>query len=414
MIRLLGGRAGGAERLFCDLANLLDGAGYDVTVVRCDTSPDPIPFALAPTVDQHNLWTRRARARLRYRALDALAAGYRPLRTRSAAAAAVFAPADWLSKNLYFVRALRTYLRTACPDLVISFLPPANTPSLLAGWLTGVAVVPTNHNVPAEDYDSPTRWDQNPIDRALRRRSLAAATRIHVLFPSFAAWFPPELRDRVVAVPNGVAPEFLAPAPPVARRKVVVAAGRLADVKNYAVLVDAWAHVAPRFPDWRVEIHGTGPLEPTLAQQIARLGLTASVRLCGHTSAMREVYRTSEIMAHPAKFEGFGLSAAEALASGCPVVAFADCAGIKEFVLDGTNGVMVDRAGGAPAFAAALARLIEDEPLRARLRAGCGPSLADYTPDAFRARWTRLLSEDLGLRPGPPRANVGGNTGNPR
>lgn len=385
VIRLLNGRMGGAERLFCDVANMLAEAGFEVTIAYCDSRDAPIGYALSPKIARLNLWAKAAREAPGYAALDSLARAYPRV--------GALAPVEWLSSNLYFLRRLHTLARNLRPDVMISFMPPANTPALLAGWLAGVKVLPTNHNVPVHDYRSKIRWDQNPIDKALRLWSLRKADRIHVLFPVFAEWFPAELQSRIVAVPNAISPAFLEPAPETVRRRRIVGVGRLTDVKNYGVLIEAWALLADKHPDWSVEIYGSGPKRKELQARIHELSLEESVRLMSHSSEIKQIYLESEIMAHPALFEGFGLSVAEALALGCPVVAFSDCPGVNQIVKEGVNGLLVERARGAEALAAGLDRLISDEALRLALRARGRESLEPYRPELFRERWLGLVDE---------------------
>jgi glycosyltransferase involved in cell wall biosynthesis len=385
VIRLLAGRVGGAERLFCDVASLLADAGFEVTIVYCDSRQAPIAYALSPKVSRINLWAKAARRAPWYLALDAAARGYPKL--------GALAPVEWLSSNLYFLRRLHAVARGLRPDVMISFLPPANTLTLLAGWMAGTKVLPTNHCVPVHDYRSAIRWDQNPLDKLLRFWSLRTADRIHVLFPTYATWFPEALQAKVVAIPNAVSPSFLEPVAPTKRQRRIVGVGRLNDVKNYGVLVEAWALLAAKYPDWSVEIYGSGPQRKELLARIQELSLEDSVHLMAHSNAIKQIYLESEIMVHPALFEGFGLSVAEALALGTPVVAFRDGAGVSELVHDGVNGLLVDREGGAQALAQGIERLITDEALRQELRARCRDSLHAYRPEIFRERWIGLVGE---------------------
>ncbi len=385
VMRMLGGRSGGAERLFCEMANMFAESGYDVTCLTCEASAEPPFFDLSPSVTRLNLWGKAARRQPFYKVLDGLARFYRDH--------GFMAPADWLAKHLYFMRRLEVVFRTGKPDVVISFMPPANTVALLAGRVAGVKVIPTNHNVPEQDFESTERWDQNPIDRKLRLWSLYTAARVHVLAPSFVGWFPARLRPKVVALTNYVPPEFESYNPTTLRCKEILAVGRLAKVKNYSVLIAAWAKIAKQHPDWRVSIYGVGPLEGALQKQINKCGLSQSIFLRGHCANMLPVYASAEIFCHPALFEGFGLSPAEALACGLPVVAFADCAGTNEFVHDDVNGLMLDRASGADGLAAALSRLITDKVLRQRLRDAGPRSIEGLSFDAFRKRWVGLVEE---------------------
>ena len=384
VIRLLVNRSGGAERIYCELANMLAARGYEVTCLHYDAAGGRPFFPIDPRVELINLHPDPP-----------------PIRHRLArwASRRFFVPRSlrdkwgWFAANDIFIAQLHDFFTLARPDVVLTFMPPANTPALLAAAGTGVKVVPTNHNVPLEDYTSPERWDPNPIDRKHRLEALDHAARIHVIFSRFGEWFPDHLRSRVVAMPNYVSGEFLSAVPKAVREPCILAVGRIAGVKNYDTLLAAWALIARDHPEWKVVVYGTGPQLKTLKAEAKRLGVEESFLLPGHRGNLGEEYARMSIFCHPAYFEGFGLSVAEALALGMPVVAFSDCAGVNEFVKDGYNGLMVDRAGGAPALAEALKRLIEDEALRRRLGDNGPESVAGFTEERYAQGWVDLIEE---------------------
>jgi glycosyltransferase involved in cell wall biosynthesis len=68
---------------------------------------------------------------------------------------------------------------------------------------------------------------------------------------------------------------------------------------------------------------------------------------------------------YPSTYEGFGLPLAEAMAAGCPVIA-ADRTALPEVL--GDAGILVE-AEDAGAWADAMRRVLDDEPLRTRLAA---------------------------------------------
>jgi len=285
----------------------------------------------------------------------------------------------------------REFTRRA-PDVVISFMPPANTPALLAGRLSGVKVIPTNHSVPEQDYRSKSRWDQNPIDRFLRLKLLDHAFRVQVLFPEFGEWFPSHIRRKIRVIENYVTDEF-GKVPAGSRKKRILAVGLLSQVKNYVALIDAWALLRDEFPDWEVLIYGDGPQRKFLRQRIIQKGVANQVKLKGRCSNIEDVYREGEILCHPALFEGFGLSVAEALVCGLPVVAYADCAGVNQFVHHDKNGLMVPRQEGAAGMAAALGSLMRDEALRERLRKAAPASVARFSRRAYFDKWLALIED---------------------
>lgn len=381
VIRQLGGRSGGAERIFCELANILVDSGYNVTCLHFDTKDTPPFYPLSPRVELINLYgkprTSRQRRAMLIQRLPFVSANLRN-------------QAMWDERNDFFLSQLRDYFRYAKPALAISLMPPANTVSLLAAAGTSVKVVATNHNVPKEDYESPHRWDPNPVDRRLRKEVLSHAAAIHVLFPSFGDWFPSHLTERIVAIPNYVSPEFTPPIE-VHRENLILAVGRLAEVKNYMQLVRSWATLANDFPDWKVVIYGTGPQQSELNDEITKLGLAKSFVLGGHRSDLGSEYARAAIFCHPAHFEGFGLAPAEALHMNVPVVSYKDCPGVNQFVKDGYNGLAVVRDGERDNLASALRQLMQDEALRKTLGSNGPQSVSAFTQDRYRANWINLI-----------------------
>src|SRR5690606_30873387 len=112
--------------------------------------------------------------------------------------------------------------------------------------------------------------------------SLRYAAAVHVLFPTFAEWLPPDIRRKTRAIPNYVSPTILTTRPRDRRQKTIIAVGRLSKVKNYSVLVDAWARLAASFPEWNVRLFGVGAEKERLARQIAEAGIVNSFHLEGH------------------------------------------------------------------------------------------------------------------------------------
>jgi glycosyltransferase involved in cell wall biosynthesis len=380
VIRNLTERSGGAERVFCDLANGLHGLGHKVTCAYFDPKIGNLFYPISQNIERINLWVEvpaRPSRLLRF-----LSTAWIQIKTAQM-------KLDWEISHGAFVRQLRHLFMARRPDVVISFLPSANTPVLIAASQTGTSVICTNHNVPEQDYSNPGRWDPSPWDRKLRLEALEHANQIHVLFESFSNFFPRHLQDRVITIPNYI-PAGMSPLC-TAREKIIVGVGRLAPVKNFGILIEAWSSLAIRFPDWRVEIYGVGPQASELLETIHQRGLDKSMFLMGHRSMMQEVYAGASIMCHPALFEGFGLAPAEALACGTPVVAFSDCAGVNEFVFDGINGIMVDRRQGASALARGLENLMENENTRRQLAERAPASVAMFSLDNFLRRWDAAI-----------------------
>jgi glycosyltransferase involved in cell wall biosynthesis len=358
--------------------------GYEVTAAYCDGKPEPPAYELDPKVSLVNLWEDRARRQGLLRFCKRY--GERRL---TLGLHHLFA---WVARYGGFVLGLRRLFRKVAPDLAISFLPSANTVTLVASLGTKTHVLCTNHNVPKEDYESTKRWDQNPIDRFLRRKLLWRAQGLSVLFPTYASYFGPRLAKKVVAIPNFLDDSFFEFRPEEPNGRRIVASGRLSWEKNFETLIEAFALVSPRCPGVELVIYGEGPERAVLEGLVSRLGLETRVRLPGYEPDIRSRLREASVLCHPAHFEGFGLSVAEALSQGLPVVAFEDCPGVREYVFDGENGLMIPRTGGAASLAEGLLRVLEDDSLRRRLAGNAAKSVAQFRQDVVIERWREVLT----------------------
>lgn len=146
---------------------------------------------------------------------------------------------------------------------------------------------------------------------------------------------------------------------------VVGYAGRLAREKGVETLIDAFAAIAPRLPDARLLIAGTGPSEATLVARAAPLG--ERVRFVGHLrrEQMESLFGALWVQAVPSLWEEpFGNVTTEAMARATAVIA-SDVGGQSDLVHDAVSGYLVP-AGDAAALAARLEPLLSD---RARAEA---------------------------------------------
>lgn len=176
--------------------------------------------------------------------------------------------------------------------------------------------------------------------------------------------------------------------------RVVVAAGRHDYQKNFEALIDIWALLAERYPDWKLKIYGDGRLRPELEARVARLGLERSILLEKPTRDMRSVYLSGSVYALTSHYEGLPMVLLEAQTMGLPIVAYACQCGPRDVITDGEDGYVID-FGDKAAFAAALERLMVDEELRRSMGAAAKHASARYELERVMAQWLRLF----GLEP---------------
>lgn len=172
---------------------------------------------------------------------------------------------------------------------------------------------------------------------------------------------------------------------------VVVAVGRFVAVKNLGALIDALALLAPRFPQLRVVLVGSGPLERSLAARAVAARLSDRVLLVTDQPALPYL-GIADIFVQPSVTEGLSLALLEAMAVGLPVVVSAPD-GMHSVVKNGETGILAGR-GAAAELATALETLVT-RPDRLRALGDAGRRLVErhFSFDVMAEAYDRLIRD---------------------
>ena len=170
---------------------------------------------------------------------------------------------------------------------------------------------------------------------------------------------------------------------------VVLAVSRLVWHKGYPELAAAMRAV-PGAMLWVVGERLASDRGPDMAALLRGAGLGARLRLLGYRDDVPDLMAAADIFALPSRFEGLPMSVIEAMLTGLPVVA-TNVRGPAEQVVPEATGLLVP-AGDSSALAAALARLVADKALRARMgAAGRERAVEHYDEAKVLARTLDLL-----------------------
>lgn len=195
---------------------------------------------------------------------------------------------------------------------------------------------------------------------------------------------------RVLAVPNSV-PEPAAP-PSDGTAPVIAAAGRLVPNKRFDLLIDAFADVAAKYPDWSLRIYGGGPDKERLRRLIDDRGLGEQAALMGARSPIEEEFAQASLVVSASDAESFGMTLVEAMRCGVPVVS-TDCPlGPAEIIEHGKDGLLVP-VGDSRALATALIDLIGDGPARRRMGEAARASSRRFDPGPIAGTYQELFAE---------------------
>ena len=188
----------------------------------------------------------------------------------------------------------------------------------------------------------------------------------------------PDIHVPVTIAYPGVGPAFH---PDVARvddlpEPYVLHVGNRSSYKDGETLLRAFAAIATEHPDVTLLLVGGGPLTRDEQAEIARAGLAGRVVQRSLPDAdMPPVYAQAALTVFPSRYEGFGLPAVEAMATGSPLV-LADTSSLPEV---GGDAAHYFPPGDDTALGRLLDELLRDEAARQDMRSAGFAQAAGFT-----------------------------------
>ena len=309
-------------------------------------------------------------------------------------------------RELLLVAWLWRLLRAERPDVVHGFTIKCAIYGALAARLTGAARV---NAVAGMGYvfvnDAPLARALRPIVRALMRLALGGRkARLILQNADDVALFEnsgvvAKSKIRLIAGSGVDCERFVPPACNDADRRgrsprVVLAARMLWD-KGIGEFVEAGRILKSQARQLEVILAGlpdAGNPAAISTQVLVDWRSAGVANWLGHVDDMPHLLAEADIVVLPSYREGLPKSLIEAAACARPLVA-ADVPGCREVVSDGVDGLLVP-ARDAPALACAIARLLDDPALAARLgEAARAKALAEYDERRIVARTLEVYRE---------------------
>ncbi|MFJ7072916.1 glycosyltransferase family 4 protein [Streptomyces sp. NPDC098781] len=211
-------------------------------------------------------------------------------------------------------------------------------------------------------------------------------------------------QDRIHVVHIGADTDLFSPDPSIRQvpGRIVTTSSADVPLKGLVFLVEALAKVRTEHPDAHLVVVGKRPEEGPVAQAMERYGLEGAVEFVKGISdaELVDLVRSAQVACVPSLYEGFSLPAAEAMATGTPLVATTGGAIPEVAGRDGETCLAVP-PGDAGALAAGLSRLLGDPELRTRLgSAGRERVLERFTwaraAEGTVARYREAIARDEG------------------
>jgi len=102
---------------------------------------------------------------------------------------------------------------------------------------------------------------------------------------------------------------------------VVLSVANFVEPKNHRFLIEVFNETLKQRKEALLALAGAGPLQPQIEAQIKELGIGANVQFLGVRNDVPDLLKAADVFLFPSLYEGFGIVAEEAQASGLPVVA---------------------------------------------------------------------------------------------
>lgn len=354
------GTTGGIEHVLSILCNELAKRGHQVFLATRDKTEAPLFYPLNKDVSFHHF-------KLHFSKLKKLVSQL------------TYNLIPYFDRELFIAKAIRAYCDKIKPDVIIT-----------AGIQDLTDIVydnpyPCKKIVQLHSY--PEVFFTKKKCR-LFETTLQQADVVQVLFPRYCEVIQRHYHGQIAAIGNIVPQtDVLAQL----TSKVIVYMARIDPDKRQHLLIESFARLANKYPNWQVHLWGAGTDKAYLAQCqtfIRKHHLTEAVLLKGVTQNPLQELQKASICAFPSKYEGFPLVLTEAMSLGLPCLGFKSCTGVNELIKNDINGLL---ATDETDFTSLLEKLMQTPELRQKLGEKAHLISKEYSVNKIVSQWEDLM-----------------------
>ena len=374
--------SGGLAKVTCAFSNEMVKRGHDVSLLYSDERQGAFFFPIDEKIKCYNLKINDDGSVIKF---PLYLKAYREILRTFDKRTARTVNSDFDEKHL--LPNIKKYLELIKPDIIISYQTAASK-LLLCDAKTDIPVITMSHGDP-EDY-----FHTYPVKEL---PSMEKSKICQVLIPSYEKHITDRMPNvKTITIGNAI-PQFDFSADLAADKNQykIIFVGRLAKAhKRPHLLIDAFANIAAKYPNWVVELWGAVDSKTyykELQMSIKTKNMENRIFLKGSTNDVPSKLRDADILAFPSAYEGFSLALGEGMSAGLPAVGYKNCPSVNEVIVDGKTGFLCD--DGAQPFAEALDKLMGDQALRVQMGKAAKKAMADYAPEKIWDQWEELMEK---------------------
>lgn len=179
------------------------------------------------------------------------------------------------------------------------------------------------------------------------------------------------------------------------KQKEIVYIGRVDYTqKRVYRVIETWAQLEHRFPDWRLTIVGDGEERGNIERMVRDLGLT-SVHFEGFQQP-RPYYERASILMLTSEFEGFPLVLAECMSFGVVPVVYGSYSAVYDIIEDGRDGAIIKKTANgfeASVMAERISQLMDNPMTLHSMAANAIKKSKGYSIDKIYGQWMKVFSK---------------------
>ena len=280
---------------------------------------------------------------------------------------------------------LRNIWKNYKPDVILAFLGKNNLMAIATSAFLPVRTVVSVRGEPTMEYEG-------KLMQFLAKFMFRFADGVVLQTKQALGFFPKRVQKKAMVLPNPLNPAFLKHRPAVEKEDLIVAAGRLDENKNHAMLIHAFAKIAAEYPNMKLIIYGEGDSREQLEKLIEEKELTDRISLPGSVTDVADRISKARIFTLTSNTEGMPNSIMEAMALGIPVISTdCPCGGPATLIKDGENGLLVP-VGDAYALSDAFRKILSNPEFEQKLGENARQITVELNPDKVNNEWKKYLT----------------------
>jgi glycosyltransferase involved in cell wall biosynthesis len=312
-----------------------------------------------------------------------------------------FKPCTELYNFLIAIGQIQAMLNTFKPEVVVTFTLETTLPMYVVRLLDSsnntLWIISEDSNTAvaagsACQFKPVNRLLQKLLGYAYRKADFVTTVSSSVQNSVEKIYAIPHKHSNVIHNPiDYTAIQQLGNAPPPADFDYILAVGRLVKVKQFELLIQAFA-LTIESHSTQLVILGEGPELSNLKQLAEQFKLAQLIHFPGFVENPWVYMKHAKMLVLTSQVEGFGNVIIEAMAVGCPVIA-TDCGGPNDIIQQSINGLIVS---SKPEFIAqAIEQFLDDADFCNQLSRQAQQDIEQYNPERSATRFDTMLVQLL-------------------